>query len=130
MTWFQTGKIAKEFSDCEVLSQSRATGAQENTVVEITPAQKRKGPGKECSQAFPEPIQLPSHEKNYASYQFQIKDDLKAARRTGVYVEQPKTSQRREGLDMKVESHAHDIIATIHEMDAARHPPGKVTGKE
>jgi hypothetical protein len=41
-------------------------------------------------------------------YQFQIKDDLKAtrieaARRTEVYVEQPKTSQRREGLDMEWE---------------------------
>jgi hypothetical protein len=40
--------------------------------------------------------------------QFQIKDDLKAARieaarRTEVYVEQPKTSQRREGLDMELE---------------------------
>jgi hypothetical protein len=41
-------------------------------------------------------------------YQFQIKDDLKAARieaarRTEEYVEQPKTSQRREGLDMELE---------------------------
>jgi len=41
-------------------------------------------------------------------YQFQIKDDLKAARieaarRTEAYVEQPKTSQRREGLDMELE---------------------------
>jgi hypothetical protein len=41
-------------------------------------------------------------------YQFQIKDDLKAARievarRTEEYVEQPKTSQRREGLDMGLE---------------------------
>jgi arsenite methyltransferase len=41
-------------------------------------------------------------------YQFQIKDDLKAARieaakRTAEYVEQPKTSQRREGLDMELE---------------------------
>jgi len=40
-------------------------------------------------------------------YQFQIKDDLKAARieaarRTKEYVEQPKTSQRREGLDMEL----------------------------
>jgi hypothetical protein len=40
-------------------------------------------------------------------YQFQIKDDLKAARieaarRTEVYVEQPKTSQRREGLDLEL----------------------------
>jgi len=40
--------------------------------------------------------------------QFQIKDDLKAARieaarRTEMYVEQPKTSQRREGLDMELE---------------------------
>jgi len=41
-------------------------------------------------------------------YQFQIKDDLKAARieaarRTEEYVEQPKTSQRREGLDIELE---------------------------
>jgi hypothetical protein len=40
-------------------------------------------------------------------YQFQIKDDLKAvrieaARRTEEDVEQPKTSQRREGLDMEL----------------------------
>jgi len=41
-------------------------------------------------------------------YQFQNKDDLKAARieavrRTEEYVEQPKTSQRREGLAMELE---------------------------
>jgi len=41
-------------------------------------------------------------------YQFQIKDDLKAARieaarRTEEYVEQLKTSQRREGVDMELE---------------------------
>jgi len=40
--------------------------------------------------------------------QFQTKDDLKAARieaarRTEAYVEQPKTSQRREGLDRELE---------------------------
>jgi hypothetical protein len=45
------------------------------------------------------------NKRNY--YQFQIKDDLKAARneaarRTEEYVEQPKTSQRREGLDMEL----------------------------
>jgi hypothetical protein len=47
-------------------------------------------------------------------YQFQIKDDLKAARievarRTEEYVEQSKTSQRREGLDMELEL---DIISS------------------
>jgi hypothetical protein len=45
------------------------------------------------------------HPASLLLYQFQIKDDLKAARieaarRTEEYVEQPKTSQRREGLDM------------------------------
>jgi hypothetical protein len=40
-------------------------------------------------------------------FQFQIKDDIKAARieaarRTNLYVELPKTSQRREGLDMEL----------------------------
>jgi PAS domain S-box-containing protein len=49
------------------------------------------------------------HYTNDESYQFQIKDDLKAARieaarRTEEYVEQSKTSQRREGLDMELES--------------------------
>ena len=43
------------------------------------------------------------------SYQLQIKDDLKtarigAARRTEEFVELPKTSQRREGLDRELES--------------------------
>jgi len=41
-------------------------------------------------------------------YQFQIKDDLKAAmieaaRHTDKYVERPKTSRRREGFDMELE---------------------------
>ena len=41
-------------------------------------------------------------------YQFQIRDDLKAARieaarRTEEYVEQPKTNQRRKGLYLELE---------------------------
>ena len=57
---------------------------------------------------------LPVYEKemNHARidlyYQFQIKDDLKAARieaarHTEEHVEQPKTSQRREGLDRELD---------------------------
>jgi hypothetical protein len=50
---------------------------------------------------------------NNCFYQFQIKDDLKAARieaarRTGEYVEMPKTSQRREGLDLELELILHE----------------------
>jgi len=49
-------------------------------------------------------VKLPQGVSQGDVYQFQIYDDLKAAgieaaRRTEEYVEQPKTSQRREGLD-------------------------------
>jgi hypothetical protein len=53
-------------------------------------------------------------------YQFQIKDDLKAARieaarRTEEYVEQQKTSQRREGLEMDLELEFFYYIALLLE---------------
>ena len=68
-------------------------------------------PSKEHRYTVPETkkkSQVSRQGPGHLSYQFQIKDDLKAARievamRTEEYVEHPKTSQRREDLDMGLE---------------------------